>query len=137
MHRSAVTPQTPDTSPDRSFSIDQSSDRRVALKDLMCHVQQSSVSTDTKLEVIKKSTHDKLELIHKSLIGVKENITMVERNIAEVRAEVSGLSTSHEVMWHKIEALEANANSARSDTVELRKENPSLRSQIADLYDHL
>ena len=71
MHRSNVTPRTPDTSPDRSFSLGQSSDRRVTLEDLMSQLQQSSTNTDKKLETIKKSTDDKLELIHKSLIGVR------------------------------------------------------------------
>ena len=102
----------------------------------MHQLWQSSVSTDEKLESIKKSSDHKLDLIHKSLIGVEENIAMVERNIAEIRA-VSGLSASQEAMSHRIEALEANADSARSDAVELRKENSSLRSQIADLSNRL
>ena len=61
MHRSNVTPRTPD----RSFSLGQSSDQRVTLEDLMSQLQQSSTNTDKKLETIKKSTDDKLELIHK------------------------------------------------------------------------
>ena len=131
MHRSTVTPRTPDTSPDRSFSLGLSSNRRITLEDLMHQLRQSSVSTDEKLESIKKSSDHKLDLIHKSLIGVEENIAMVERNIAEIRADVSGLSASQEAMSHRIGALEANADSARSDAV--RKENSSLRSQVADL----
>ena len=123
MHRSTVTPRMPDTSPDRSFSLGLSSDRRITLEDLIHQLRQSSMSTDEKLESIKKSLCHKLDLIHKSLIGVEENIAMVERNMAEIRADVSGLSASQEAMSHRIEALEANADSARSDAVELRKEN--------------
>ena len=62
---------------------------------------------------------------------------MVERNIAEIRADVSGLSASQEAMSSKIQALEANGNNARSDTEELRRENLSLRSQITDLSNRL
>ena len=62
---------------------------------------------------------------------------MVERNIAEIRADVSGLSASQKAMYSKIQALEANADNARSDTEELRRENASLRSQITDLPNRL
>ena len=62
---------------------------------------------------------------------------MVERNIVEIRADVSGLSASQEAMSSKIQALEADADNARSDTEEFRKENLSLRSQITDLSNRL
>ena len=77
MHRSTVTPRTPGTSPDRSFSLGQSSDRRITLEDLMYQLQQSSASTNKKLESIKKSTDDKLELIYKSLTGLEENSNII------------------------------------------------------------
>ena len=53
MHRSTMTPRTPDASTDQSISLDRLSDRRVTLEDLMSQVQNSSIATDNKLIAIK------------------------------------------------------------------------------------
>ena len=134
MHRSDVTPRTPDRSLVRSGGIAACTGfPPVTLDDLMNQLKHSVRPTDelrNQLKLSSESTDGKLEQIHSSLTGMR-------RDIADIRAEVQDLSSSRDRMLGRIATVEANAEGARSDISRVRDDGLALRSQLAELVGRL
>ncbi|XP_046750616.1 uncharacterized protein LOC124413873 [Diprion similis] len=118
MHRSTITPRTPHSSQE-NLSVQDPKMANITLEDLMGQLQRSSASVDSKLGCIQKT------------------LSGVEKNIADLRADVYNLSVSHDEMANRISDLEATAQNAHSVSKEVMTENITIKNQIFEITNRL
>ena len=110
MHRSSVTPRTPEGVHNCSASRGSTSSSTVTLDDVMQQLKQSSGVMDVRLGLI------------------QESLTGMERTMDAIRAaDVADLSASHQLLSERVTAPEARAELAHSDPHGMR-EDPSSRA---------
>ena len=115
MHRSSVTPRTPEGVHECSASQGSSSSSIITLDDVMQQLKQSSGVMDAKLGLI------------------QESLTGIERTMGAIRADVADLSASHQLLSERVSALEVRAELAHSDPHVMRDDSLALNSRLSDL----
>ena len=119
MHRSSVTPRTPEGVHDCHASQGSSSSSTITLDDVMQQLKQSSDVMDVRLGLI------------------QESLTAMERTMGAIRADVADLSASHQLLSERVFALEARAEHAHSDPHAMREDSLAMNSRLSDLTSRL
>ena len=119
MHRSSVTPRTPEGVHECSASQGSTSSSTITLDDVMQQLKQSSGVMDVRLGLI------------------QESLTGMERTMCAIRADVADLSASHQLLSERVSALEARAELAPSNPHAMRENSLALNSRLSDLMPRL
>lgn len=118
MHRSKITPRTPDLSPARTTEMTDSSSS-VTLQDVFAKLNQSSASTNAMLQSIQGA-----------LLTVVNDVSEIRTYISELRTDVSRLSSSHEMMSKRVSELDRKVENTVLDAQAIRSEHSALQNRV-------